>query len=150
MTGTNHFLTGAAIGLSVTQPVIALPLAFLSHFVLDALPHFGVAYDENLKSRPKIFSRVTWVDAPIGAGLLLLAALTQPWLVPVCMVLALSPDFVWIYKFLVLEQSGKLPPTPKGPISQFHKDIQRYERSWGIYVEIVFAAVLLILVNYLR
>jgi hypothetical protein len=32
---------GAIIALAISQPLIALPLAFVSHFVLDALPHYG-------------------------------------------------------------------------------------------------------------
>ncbi len=141
MTGTNHFLVGAGIGLSVASPIIALPLAFMSHFVLDALPHYGAPFDEKAGKRPPLFGYVTSIDTPIGFALLLAAAITQPWLVPACMVLALSPDFVWIYKYVFKEDFGKLPPTKKGPISQFHKDIQRYERSWGIYVEMIFALI---------
>jgi hypothetical protein len=40
MTLTNHLLTGAAIAKLLPSPV-AIPIAFASHFVLDALPHFG-------------------------------------------------------------------------------------------------------------
>lgn len=142
MTGTNHFLAGATIGLSISAPVVALPLAFVSHFVLDALPHFGVEYDPKIKKRPNSFKYVVRLDVLLLSLILLLAISTQSWVVPACMLLALSPDFVWIYKYTVKEQFGKLPPSPKGRLSQFHKDIQRYERHWGIYVEVVFAAVL--------
>ena len=33
MRATNHALTGAIIGLTVQNPWVALPAAFLSHFV---------------------------------------------------------------------------------------------------------------------
>lgn len=36
---TPHFLTGAAILKLVPNPVIGLPLAFLSHILLDLTPH---------------------------------------------------------------------------------------------------------------
>ncbi len=36
---TPHFLTGAAIAHLVPNPIIALPLAFVSHFALDCIPH---------------------------------------------------------------------------------------------------------------
>lgn len=39
---TVHALTGALIGLSVEDPIIAAPLGFISHFVLDSTPHFGL------------------------------------------------------------------------------------------------------------
>ena len=142
MTGTNHFLAGAAIGLTVGNPVVAVPVAFASHFVLDALPHFGVEYDEKLKRRPKIFHYIVTIDAAIGAtflALALLLAYTQSlWLVPVCMIAALSPDFIWIYRYTIRERFGTLPPLPKGPLTRFHSNIQRYERLWGIAVEVLF------------
>ena len=32
---------GAVIAFTVKKPLLALPLAVLSHFVLDSIPHFG-------------------------------------------------------------------------------------------------------------
>jgi hypothetical protein len=42
MTGFNHGMAGAVIALTVKQPVLAVPLAFLSHFATDMIPHFGL------------------------------------------------------------------------------------------------------------
>jgi len=39
MLATPHLLTGAAIASSKLPAEISLPLAFLSHFLLDAIPH---------------------------------------------------------------------------------------------------------------
>ena len=142
MTGTNHFLAGASIGLYISNPVVAIPVAFMSHFALDALPHFGVAFDTRTKKRPPVFTRVIRADALISIVLLYFAITSLPLLATACMIAALSPDFVWVYKFTFKERFGKLPPSPKGPLSQLHKDIQRYERIWGLYVEIVVAALL--------
>lgn len=38
---TNHVLSGALIGASVRRPVPAFVLGVASHFVLDAVPHWG-------------------------------------------------------------------------------------------------------------
>ena len=38
---SNHILSGALIGSYVANPAVAVVLSFMSHFVLDALPHFG-------------------------------------------------------------------------------------------------------------
>jgi hypothetical protein len=38
---TNHVLSGAAIGAVVRRPVPAFVLGVASHFVLDAVPHWG-------------------------------------------------------------------------------------------------------------
>jgi len=44
---TNHVLSGAVIGLTSPDVASAFRRGFASHFVLDAVPHFGVA-DEHL------------------------------------------------------------------------------------------------------
>jgi hypothetical protein len=144
MTGTNHFLTGASIGLYISNPVVAIPTAFVSHFVLDALPHFGSPWDHELGRRvkPKLFASVIRVDALIAGAVLLFFVTQQLWLPAICMFAALSPDFIWVYRYVFKEQFGKLPPGPKGRLSQFHKDIQQYERHWGLLIEIVFGGVL--------
>jgi hypothetical protein len=38
---TNHVLSGALIGAAVRRPVPAFVLGVASHFVLDAIPHWG-------------------------------------------------------------------------------------------------------------
>ena len=37
---TPHVVAGVAIGSAIYNPVLAIPLAFLSHFFLDAVPHW--------------------------------------------------------------------------------------------------------------
>jgi len=39
MLATPHIITGAAIGKATGKARLALPLAFLAHFVLDYIPH---------------------------------------------------------------------------------------------------------------
>jgi hypothetical protein len=39
---TNHVLSGAAIGALSPDPISAAGRGFVSHFVLDSLPHFGL------------------------------------------------------------------------------------------------------------
>jgi hypothetical protein len=62
MTATNHAVTGAVIGLLVGGPLIALPAAFLSHFVCDALPHSGNEDDPHWIKR-KLFKQLLVLDA---------------------------------------------------------------------------------------
>ena len=56
---TPHFLTGAAIMKLVPNPVVGLPLAFLSHILLDLTPHNdfdirpGITLNEFFKFEPK-------------------------------------------------------------------------------------------------
>lgn len=47
MTATGHALIGAAIGSQITNPLISIPLSFLSHFACDKVPHWDVMTDKN-------------------------------------------------------------------------------------------------------
>ncbi|OGY23931.1 MAG: hypothetical protein A2Y57_04360 [Candidatus Woykebacteria bacterium RBG_13_40_7b] len=40
MLSTPHLLTGAAIVTLIPDPNLSLPLSFISHFCLDAIPHW--------------------------------------------------------------------------------------------------------------
>lgn len=145
MTATNHALSGALIGLVVMQPLIALPLALASHFVLDAIPHFG--FDEfggHLKAK-KTFHRVLYIDALLLALLIVfLLASSAPWLVFACLFLAGSPDIIWAYRYVVKEKFGKVPPSPKNALNRFHSHIQKSQTFKGLYVEVPFAVILFI------
>lgn len=41
MLETPHVVVGAAIATKIGNPALAIPLAFLSHFVLDQIPHWN-------------------------------------------------------------------------------------------------------------
>ena len=46
---TNHVLSGAVIGAGSPDVISAVTRGFLSHFVLDVVPHFGVDDEHFLK-----------------------------------------------------------------------------------------------------
>ena len=143
MTITNHVTTGALIAAVISQPLIALPLAFMSHFVLDALPHFG--YKQGGFSY-FFRQRLSWVvfltDISIFVGI-------SVWLLPdfwwayLLGLVAVSPDFIWGFRYLVFERRGKTP-WPNDSFTQLHAKIQTMERPWGILIEIVFAVSMLL------
>lgn len=81
---TPHTAVGIAIGAAIHNPVVAIPLAFLSHFGLDLIPHWDdVGLDElkhlgHLPRRPRRASpgasrtfRIILLDALISLSLLL-------------------------------------------------------------------------------
>ena len=135
MTATNHVLTGIAIVSLVPSAVVALPLAFVAHFVLDALPHFG-----DRMHRTKSLDRLKYVlpiDMGVAAFLLVLLAVLQPehWLLlAIGGVLCASPDLMWIPKYV--RHLRGLPEAPKNWLMRFHSWIQWGERPWGIWVEL--------------
>lgn len=54
MLETPHAVVGAAIATAIPNPVIALPLAFASHFALDMVPHWNPHLNTELKKYGKI------------------------------------------------------------------------------------------------
>lgn len=143
MTGSNHVVMGALVGALVAQPIIAIPLAFFSHFVLDALPHYGHEHDERYWLT-KNYRRVLVADALLTTSLFLYLLLVQPqnWgLMFVCAAVAVLPDALWIPYYL---HDLKYPESKqRRPLSRLLKKIQLGERPWGIYVELVFLAIIL-------
>lgn len=127
MTAPNHALTGALIGLTIHEPALAAPLAFLSHFACDAIPHYdppGEGNQERLGS-PR-FIRELIISAFICLGIVACLALTRPhdWLLAsVCAFLAASPDLFWMPRFIHRLRTGKDRP-PRGWFLHFHSWIQ--------------------------
>lgn len=147
MTATNHALSGALIGLAITQPILAIPLAFVSHFVLDAIPHFGL--DElggHLKAR-RYFHKILLVDALLlSVVFLILLAAGAPLLVFVCAIAAGSPDLIWAYQYVYKGKFGKLPESKKNRFDKFHSDIQKSQTQKGLFVELPLAVTLSIII----
>ena len=142
MTAINHGLTGVAIGTIVQSPW-ALPLALLSHFLLDAIPHFGLA------KRNTIFLIYLFFDALATATLLFWVILTtsQPLLLASCLILATSPDLVWAYKWFKEVKHNQPFSSGSGPITRFHTKIQWFEKPVGIIVEVFWAAAMLLIIT---
>lgn len=135
---TNHVLAGSVIGLTVKEPTLAIIVAFLSHFLMDALPHFGYpgrkGYPEALKHRLSyIVGFVTFFSTLL---LILFLITSNMWFALICGIVAASPDFAGWYNYAIYERKGDLA---KGILKlfhvQFHRAIQKFERPWGIYIE---------------
>lgn len=139
MTATNHAITGAAIALIVKKPALAIPLAFLSHFLIDALPHFKVRGEILERNRNKLFWLINFLD--LGFALVLfviLPVVLKPfvpvWLTYTCMFAGISPDLIWFYR-VYGEVKTKIVKR-KGRFSQLHSFIQWSEAPSGIVIEI--------------
>lgn len=142
MTATNHALTGAAIAAVIKQPLLALPLAFVSHFFCDALPHFGI----DMKFRSK--QMFTWllidgVVALMCALTLIAMGVASPVLLAVAGFIAMSPDFAWLFYGL----KGVLGDVHSmDPLSKFHSRIQWYQKVPGLAIEAVWAALMFLII----
>lgn len=138
MTAVNHSVMGAIIAVSVQQPILALPLALASHFLLDALPHFGA--HTVAKSTSREFRAVLLTDAFLTSAFMVTITFAgyraglPIWLAPTGAMLGWLPDVMW-YKHYRSDLRGE--EKQWGKIRRFHKKIQRYEVAWGWRVEAV-------------
>ncbi len=65
MTATAHALVSGAIVAAIPNPVISLSLAFVSHFIMDLIPHWD--FGTNWRSRSKAFTgMIAIADTIIG------------------------------------------------------------------------------------
>ena len=55
MLETPHVALGAAIAVAIPNPLISIPLAFASHFILDMTPH----WNPHLNTETKKYGRLT-------------------------------------------------------------------------------------------
>lgn len=129
---------GAIIAYAFKQPALALPIAFISHFLLDSLPHFG----DNGVAKEGYFSTykraVVAVDCVLAALFVIwLFSLHNP-LALLCAIVAASPDFVWAYRELIIKLRGSAKP--RNIITRFHEKIQWGEFRWGWIAEILYLA----------
>lgn len=51
MTATGHAIIGTVIAAKVGNPALAIPLAIISHFIADAIPHWDVATHRKQKTK---------------------------------------------------------------------------------------------------
>lgn len=153
MTATNHAVTGAVVAVIFQQPLLAIPIAFAMHFVMDAIPHFSVQYtDVFSRNKNQLFKQVLVADVVISASLLIvlpfiLSPAHSPYLVFASMLACMSPDLVWGWRFL--SEIRTKTEKPKGHFSRFHLWVQHSETIRGAYAEAIWFFVASVSLIYL-
>lgn len=137
MTGTNHALAGGLIAKYLPLP-IALPLAFASHFILDSLPHYGIPHKK--RDASKFWRMFFVVDFLIALSLAIIQIRYGHYAIFLGGLVALLPDFVWVTR-VVRSKSFNLSRNNHW-FTKWHAGIQRYEREWGLWVEVPLAFIL--------
>ncbi len=145
MTITNHVVAGAVIGIAVSQPIVAIVLAFASHFLMDALPHFGYkgnkGFNEVLKHRLSYIVGIVTLVSTIAVAIFL--GINGEWFAILTGIVAASPDAVGWYNYVAFEKKGNSAKSGLALLHvKYHRRIQLFERPWGIYIEIVAFALL--------
>jgi hypothetical protein len=141
-------MTGAIIGLSISEPIIAVPLAVGSHFVLDAIPHFG---EKKVSFTSPVFNNLLKADVILCAALVSIIMVVRPrnWILAiVCATLAAGVDFMHIPRYLKSIKTGTVAK-PTTLVGRFHSRIQWFERPPGAVVEIVWATAAIVVLSVL-
>ncbi len=122
MLSTPHLLVGAAIVKVIPNPIIGLPLAFLSHFALDSIPH----WDGSPKApfSRKIFGGI-FLDYAIGVSVVfvLTNSYENQYLLWLGAFLGTLPDFI-LGSYKHLENIFSRFAIVRIP-NEFHLSIQR-------------------------
>jgi hypothetical protein len=135
MTGLNHVLVGMAVAVVIRNPILAPIIAFLSHFLLDALPHLDITHYTGKPWNAK-FNIWLSIDAVLCFGALALGINQYPQLsleLTICAFAAALPDFLWIFKYGFNVDNW---------FFRFATKIQWCERPWGYYVEVPFGLIM--------
>lgn len=143
MTASSHAIAGAIVAATVNEPIIALPVAYLSHFLLDALPHFGTSATNQIKNK-RFFTRLLVVDSTVALTLLislpiLLTTTVDWWLTLACIILACAPDVAWGWRWWQKKDLQKVTTGQMSWHNRFHKKIQWNETPRGGLVELAWA-----------
>ncbi len=146
-------ITGAAIAAAVQRPLLVIPLAFISHFILDVFPHFGVHHksDTERNSHP-MFRTVLIIDLSLVALLLIGLPLIMHqtvnwWIVLLGMLTAWIPDTVWLRHFWH-DRKG-IKRTDPVWLTRFHQKIQWFEKPPGLIAEVIWLGVMGLLIRFM-
>jgi hypothetical protein len=146
MTGLNHAVTGAAVAAAINEPVLALLAALLSHFAIDAIPHWNYELGPHIARRQVLMS----ADLTLSLALLLILALTvdaNPYIVILGGLLGFLPDTMWLRYFLTGRPSiSGSPRRLINRVRRFHFWIQWSETPKGFLVELAWFPLMLWLI----
>ncbi len=161
MSGTNHALTGALIAMTIKQPALAIPLALLSHFLLDVIPHYNPpdVHRDNYTSHSDSWQRKMkdpYFKIIVGSDMVFLLVsliflpqaasdIVAPWITFTCMIAAIIPDFFGGFQFINSIVFRRQIAANR--FDKFHVAIQWCERPWGIWVELVYLVVVLEIIH---
>lgn len=141
MTATAHALIGASIATTITNPYTGIPLAILSHFMADLIPH----WDAGTNRRKKTIMRLRFesaADVLLGFALafLIFGGKTNP---------------TYLFTMIIAAQ---LPDWIEAPASKFgievapftwarwlgHKLQSRMQLPWGAVTQIVIVGIIVL------
>lgn len=142
MTATAHALIGASIATKIANPYVGIPLAILSHFIADLVPHWDAGTNHRDKSLSRLKIEAAF-DVLLGFALafLLFRNSVEPIYLFTMIIAAQLPDWLeapsWMFGF-------KVPP-----FSWLdwlgHKLQSRLQLPWGLVTQVVVVGLFLLI-----
>ncbi|MCR4324362.1 MAG: hypothetical protein NUV69_01605 [Candidatus Curtissbacteria bacterium] len=141
MTATAHALIGASLAVKFVNPYVGIPLAIISHFLADLVPHWDAGTNRRKKTIMRLRMEAT-VDVLLGFVLvfLIFGRMVEP-----------------VYLF-VMVIAAQLPDWVEAPSSKFgihippfswvewlgHRLQNRMQLPWGFVTQVVVVGVIVI------
>lgn len=142
MTATAHALIGASIASRVINPQVGIPLAIVSHFAADLIPHWDAGTNHKQKTLTRLKLEAA-ADVLVGFALvfLIFRSSVEPVYLFTMVIAAQLPDWLeapsWMFGF-------KVPP-----FSWLdwlgHKLQSRMQLPWGLVTQVVIVGMLVFL-----
>lgn len=140
---TVHTLTGALIAVAVKEPMLAAPLAFVSHFVLDSTPHFGLDGLDFKTPKGKVVGVMDCFGALV-TWLILISLFPAQWfLVSVGVFFACLPDLLYLPDIFFNH-------IPSKKLLHFHSRIQWSQTPPGTITDATWAAAVIFMLSWYK
>lgn len=141
MTATNHAVTGILVAVAIKQPALALPAAFLSHFIIDTIPHWDHKFKNHHYTQVSII-----IDLALASLLTLILMITLN--APVYLILLGSffgavPDITWIKEFKTPVLNREVGKSLWQKANWFFHWIQWSETRNAVVVEVIWLMITL-------
>lgn len=145
MTATVHAMVGGAIATTtISNPALGMTIAFVSHPLLDIIPHWDFGWGWQKKTRIKFFLQSS-ADLLLGWGLayVIFGQRVEFWYLAICILLSESWDILEApYWFL----SWRFPPFSW--VYNIQSKIQgKAKLPWGIITQVATLIGLLLLTS---
>ena len=144
-----HAALGAAIGAATNCPAVAVPVALVSHLLLDSFPHADIAHlvkplesGELSDEQPRWVPIVIGADLTISAIIILVGAILYPdrvWSIVLGGLVAILPDFQYAPGFgpWLCRQFWYKPYEWLHERGHIHFPLTYAQRYWGYHPQIL-------------
>ncbi len=137
MLTTPHTAAGAALGAALGDPLLVIPVAIASHFILDSVPHWQETLAPYIPTK-KTYIRVP-IDIALAIALTVWSAHLQPMHIEAIWIGAISANAPDIDSVIVI-----VPKLKQGIVKKYwdwHCKIQRETSStWGVMAQLAIVA----------